>query len=111
MLVCERLGTWPACAIRCCVCVAATDRQLVLLQQALVDKYEDIREQIFSAEQMARYQKFENARLQNVLLVRGRTEDVAIQTMMPGEDAECQVNFPKLPRLIPFDVGTSTQQD
>eukprot|EP01047_Picozoa_sp_COSAG01_P115259 COSAG01_NODE_43909_length_424_cov_16.193846_1_plen_33_part_10 len=33
--------------------MAATDRQLVLLQQALVDKYEDIREQIFSAEQMA----------------------------------------------------------
>ena len=47
----------------------------------------------------ARYHKFENARLENVLLIRGRVEDVAIQTVMPGFDVGMQVNFPKLPRL------------
>ena len=31
------------------------DRQVVVLQQALIDKYEDIREQVFSAEQVRRW--------------------------------------------------------
>ena len=35
------------------------DKQLVILQAALVDKYEDIRTQIFTAEQMARYSAYE----------------------------------------------------
>ena len=67
------------------------DTQLLALQQALVDKYEDIREQVFSAEQMSRYHKFEAARLENMLVFRGRVEDIGIQTVMPGDDAETQV--------------------
>jgi hypothetical protein len=90
------------------------DAQLLTLQQALVDKYEDIREQVFSAEQMTRYHKFEAARLENMLLFRGRVEDIGVQTVMPGDDAETQVNFPKLPRLQTFapddTVVDSTQQ-
>jgi hypothetical protein len=35
------------------------DKQIVTLQAALIDKYEDIRSQIFTAEQMARYKAFE----------------------------------------------------
>ena len=90
------------------------DAQLLTLQQALVDKYEDIREQVFSAEQMTRYHKFEAARLENMLLFRGRVEDIGVQTVMPVDDAETQVNFPKLPRLQTFapddTVVDSTQQ-
>lgn len=44
------------------------DAQILTLQQALVDKYEDIREQIFSAEQMTRYHKFEGEALLLMLL-------------------------------------------
>ena len=32
--------------------------------------------------------------------VTGRVEDIGVQTVMPGDDAETQVNFPKLPRLV-----------
>ena len=78
-------------------CILEQDTQLLALQQALVDKYEDIREQVFSAEQMSRYHKFEAARLENMLVFRGRVEDIGIQTVMPGDDAETQVREPRLP--------------
>ena len=79
------------------------DAQLLTLQQALVEKYEDIREQVFSAEQMERYHKFESERLKKALEARGaRPIDVGVQTVMPGDDAQTQVNFPKLERLKKF---------
>ena len=66
-------------------------QQLVVCQTALVEKYEDIRGQIFTSEQMARYAAYETARLQNILVYRGRTDDVYCQTEMPGEEVGTQV--------------------
>lgn len=91
------------------------DAQLLTLQQALVDKYEDIREQVFSAEQMQRYHKFETERLKKTLEAQGaRPIDIGVQTVMPGDDAATQVNFPKLERLKKFapddTVVDATQQ-